>query len=1294
MPVYRLEITPRPEHETGRGRTLIHTAHQLGLTGLTTCHPSRLIFLQGNLSEAQVQRIGAELLADPVTERLETRDLRLTDTIASLQSPVSNLPISQSLNLSISPFIETTLLPGVTDPPAENLVRAAHLLGIAGLERAATGERFVLEGDVDAAALQRLATELFANPVIQRTTINELITPPFFAYQLSDEKIETISLRNVNDAELLSISKERRLALDLAEMQAIQRYFRDEGRDPTDTELEMLAQTWSEHCVHKTFRATIDYLGPLPGQTNSPTPQRINGLLKSLIRQATETLNKPWVRSAFVDNAGIISFDDQFDLAFKVETHNHPSALEPFGGANTGVGGVVRDVLGVSARPIANTDILCFGPPDLPHDRLPEGVLHPRRIADGVIHGIEDYGNKMGIPTVNGSINYHEGYTANPLVYCGCLGLLPRDSNPTQVQVGDLIVAVGGRTGRDGLRGATFSSMEMDVTTSEIAGTAVQIGNPIMEKQVQEVILRARDEQLYNAITDCGAGGFSSAVGEMGKETGAKVQLQAITLKYPGLRPWEMWLSEAQERMVLAVPAEKWPQLQAICAGQDVEAIQLGIFDGSGRVTIYYGDKLVGDLDAHFLHEGIPQRHLKAEWQPVPQYRSSLNWFAMPNFTEMLIRLLAHPNVRSKEDTIRRYDHEIQGGAAAKPLVGTRNHGPGDATVLVPQAAQTRPLAYSQTRGVALSNGICPSYGEIDPYAMAWAAVDEAVRNAVAVGADPEQIAILDNFCWGNPNLPDRLGSLVRCTQGCYDAALAYEAPFISGKDSLNNEYTGADGQKHAIPGTLLISALAIVPDVAHTVTMDLKAAGNLLYVLGETKPELGGTLFTQQQGLDNGIVPQPVHEASAHYRALHQAMRAGLVQSAHDCSEGGLAVALAEMSLAGELGVAVDLALSPQGENLSLDEVLFAESQGRLVLEVKEDDAAAFEAMMNGVPCGRVGHVTPSAFTITYQAQLLIQSTPIELEQAWRGHLAVNREPLAVSSEQLAVSSKQSQVSSLQSLSPQHSALSTQHSLPSRPRVLILHANGTNRDHDAALACALAGGEPEIVHINQLLAGERHFSDYHMLIVPGGFSYGDDMGAGVLWAMDLRHRFGERVQRFVESGRPVLGICNGFQTLVKAGLLPGKHSALSTQHSALRPTTLTYNASAHFECRWVYLQADTASPCLFTQGLEELVYCPVAHGEGRVAVNDAGVAAALQAQHLIPLTYVNRDGSPAEYPANPNGSVFNIAALCNPAGNVMGLMPHPENHIFPWQHPRWRRGEGGMLGLRLFENGVKAAKQ
>ena len=370
-----------------------------------------------------------------------------------------------------------------------------------------------------------------------------------------DERlVETIAIRNRDEAGLLALSRERRLSLDLAEMQAIQAYFRSKDREPTDVELETLAQTWSEHCVHKTFRAEIEYrsegMGGEEAMTDVSSPPRlpassapssspllIDGLLNTYIRAATERVNKPWVRSAFVDNAGIVEFDDMFDLAFKVETHNHPSALEPFGGANTGVGGVIRDILGVSARPIANTDVLCFGPEDLPEDKLPAGVLHPRRVAAGVIHGIEDYGNKMGIPTVNGAVHYHPGFTANPLVYCGCLGILPRGSHRplSDAQAGDLIIAIGGRTGRDGLRGATFSSMEMDHTTGAIASTAVQIGNPIVEKQVAEVILRARDAGLYHAITDCGAGGFSSAVGEMGENVGASVQLRDIPLKYPGL---------------------------------------------------------------------------------------------------------------------------------------------------------------------------------------------------------------------------------------------------------------------------------------------------------------------------------------------------------------------------------------------------------------------------------------------------------------------------------------------------------------------------------------------------------------------------------------------------------------------------------------------------------------------------------------------------------------------------------------------------------------------------------------
>ncbi|MEO8393675.1 MAG: phosphoribosylformylglycinamidine synthase subunit PurL, partial [Chloroflexota bacterium] len=1019
-------------------------------------------------------------------------------------------------------------------------------------------------------------------------------------------------------------------------------YFEAEKRDPSDAELETLAQTWSEHCVHKTFKALIDYTDADTGET-----QTIDGLLRTYIRAATEQIDKPWVHSAFVDNAGIVAFDDVWDLAFKVETHNHPSALEPFGGANTGVGGVVRDILGVSARPIANTDVLCFGLPDTPESALPEGTLHPQRIAEGVIHGVEDYGNKMGIPTVNGAVLYHPGYTANPLVFCGCLGLLPRGAHMTGVKDGDLIVVIGGRTGRDGLRGATFSSMEMDTSTSTSAGSVVQIGHPIHEKQVQEVVLKLRDARLYHAITDCGAGGLSSAVGEMAAGVGARVQLETVPLKYPGLRPWEIWLSEAQERMVLAVKPSDWGQLQVICAGQDVEAVQIGIFEATGRLSLAYGEHFVADIAVAFLHDGIPQLHLKAVWHsPEVQALNDPSFDA----SKMLLALLAHPNIRSKEAIVRRYDHEVQGGTAVKPLVGEGKHGHGDAAVLVPLDTQRA----ASEKGVALSAGINPLYGELDPYAMAWAAIDEAFRNLVAVGADPDQVALLDNFCWGSPYLADRMGSLVRSAQGCYDAAVAYSAPFISGKDSLNNEYNDVDGTRHAIPGTLLISALGIVPNVAKTVTTDLKTPVNLLYIVGDTRAEFGGSHLHLLQGLTGGTVPQPVPDAPNRLRALHQAISAGLVRACHDCSEGGIALALAEMCIGGQCGAEIAVPFENQ--------LLFSESLCRFIVEVDPKNAAAFEQVLAGFPFERVGVVSEQdALKITAKDTALVLKL-VDLEMAWRG---------AVSTPVKAVSS------------PKQAQKLTASRRIAEPRVLVLHANGTNRDRDAALACELAGALAEIVHINQLVNGERKLLDYHMLVVPGGFSYGDDLGAGKLWALDLQRRFGQDVERFVSEGRPVLGICNGFQALVKAGLLPG-----DTEH----PVTLTYNASAHFECRWVYLQPNPQSVCLNTEGLDEPIYCPVAHGEGRLAVSNPATADALWAEGFVPLRYAEMDGSPAVYPANPNGSIGGIAGLCNRAGNVFGLMPHPEDHVFFWQHPQWHRGEAGMAGLRLFQNGVKRA--
>jgi phosphoribosylformylglycinamidine synthase II len=956
--IVRVEIGLKPEGFDARGAEIVHQAATVGVA-VGGAAVRDLVFLGGErLTAAEVERVVRTLLLDPVVADA---------TVVPMPAVFEATPGAR--------IVEVVPRPGVTDSPAESLLAAAATLGVTGLEAVATGRRVVLRG-VDDAAVPRLAKALLANEVVEDLVIDGLVEPPFVQGTKRDLTVEVIPLRGLDDEGLMALSRERRLSLDRVEMRAVQALFEAEQRDPTDAELEMFAQTWSEHCVHKTFKARIEL-------DEDGTLSVVDSMFKTYIAAATHATTSPWLRSVFVDNAGIVGFEEGWDLAFKVETHNHPSALEPFGGANTGVGGVIRDVLGVSARPIATTDVLCFGPPELPLDQLPPGVLHPRRIAGGVVAGIGDYGNKMGIPTVNGAITYDRGYTANPLVYCGCLGLLPTGSHKTGARPGDLVVCIGGRTGRDGLRGATFSSMEMDVETHQVAGTSVQIGHAIHEKQAMEALLQARDEGLYSAVTDCGAGGLSSAIGEMAEHTGARIHLERVPLKYSGLRPWEIWLSEAQERMVLAVPPEKFARFEAICAAWGTDCTSLGTFSGDGRLRITLDEVQVADLSMSALHDGIPQRQLKAVWRTPalsePAFEADL--------AADLLAILATPDVRSKEDVVRTYDHEVQAGTVVKPFVGASHDGPSDAAVLRPLEV-VRATGRADGLGVALSVGIRPSYGLIDPYGMAWACVDEAIRNAVAVGADPDRVAILDNFCWGNPALPDRLGGLVRCARGCHDAAVAFGAPYISGKDSLNNEYTGSDGRKHAIPGTLLISALALVPDVAASVTMDLKEAGSALYVVGVTRDECGGSSWYQLHGEVGANLPVVPDGALALYRAVHAAMVAGLVRAAHDPSEGGLAVALAEMALAGGLGADVDLSAAAwAGEGRRDGALLFSESTTRLVCEVPAGAQAAFEAAVPGA--ARIGVVTAEpTLVIGGVAGTVVRVEVERLRAAWRGHV------------------------------------------------------------------------------------------------------------------------------------------------------------------------------------------------------------------------------------------------------------------------------------------------------------------
>ncbi len=961
----RIVVHPREDKPNA---SLLENANALGLDGIIAIRTRNVYFLSEHPGDEGIKRICGSLLADPVTEVARWRDVEQED-----------VPSAAGVQV-----VEVAFRPGVTDIPARELEKGMGELGFDTL-RAATGTRYEIEGTVSHDHLRRLTRALLCNETVQHFAFGEI--PPHFTTDAApDSTVEQVSLEGLNDAELVALSKARLLSLDANEMRAIQAHFAAEGRPATDVELETLAQTWSEHCVHKTFRARIDFTH-LDHKGNVLKQEQVDGLLRQYLRAATDELDRDWLRSAFVDNAGIIAFDDQYDLAFKVETHNHPSALEPFGGANTGVGGVVRDILGVSARPIANTDVLCFGPQDLPGDELPEGVLHPRRIAAGVVAGVGDYGNKLGLPTVNGAVLYDKGYIGNPLVYCGCVGLLPQGSHPRASQPGDLIVALGGRTGRDGLHGATFSSAELTQDTAEDSGSAVQIGDPITEKGLIELIEQARDERLYSAITDCGAGGFSSAVGEMGAELGASVELARVPLKYSGLRPWEIWLSEAQERMVLAVPPRHLPRLQELCERWGVELCVLGEFTGNHRLHVHYNGTVVADLPMEFLHDGLPRRHMKAVWQEPFDATSQSEGERELLYTgddsqpgglnDTLLTMLADPNVASKEEIVRRYDHEIRGGTIVRPFVGPEMDGPSDAAVVKPLGT------WEHNKAFVLSNGINPRPGKTDPYRMALSVIDEAVRNAVAVGADPDTLAILDNFCWGNPTYPDRLGSLVRTCQGCYDGAMAYRTPFISGKDSLYNEFNGTP-----IPGTLLISAIGIVPDIHQTLTMNLKQAGNLIYLLGETKAELGGSLhyyhISQKLGIPEpeGIVPGMPGEPLTRYRLLHQAIQQGLLAAAHDLSEGGLAVAIAEMCIAGRLGATLSL----PSADLDASTLLFSESNGRLLLEVYPSHADAVEDHFAGVALTKLGTVTDDdLLTIESNVGNVIHLSINDIEQAWK---------------------------------------------------------------------------------------------------------------------------------------------------------------------------------------------------------------------------------------------------------------------------------------------------------------------
>lgn len=786
-----------------------------------------------------------------------------------------------------------------------------------------------------------------------------------------------LKISDLDGDDLVALSQFMKLSLSREDMFAVQEIYREWDREPTDVELEVIAQTWSEHCKHRIFGATIEHQHG--GETET-----IHSLFKTYIYDVSHRIfdKKPgFVLSAFHDNAGFIELDDDLAICLKAETHNHPSAIEPYAGANTGLGGVIRDILGAGkgAKPIASLDVFCFGAPDTSMDHIKAAdVIHPLGVMRGVVRGVRDYGNRMGIPTVSGAIQFDDSYIYNPLVFCGTAGVIRKKDIDKEVKAGMRIIAVGGRTGRDGLHGATFSSAALDTESHEEDQQAVQIGNPIEEKKAADFVLAAKDKGLIESVTDCGAGGFSSACGEMLEICGGVIDLDQVKLKEAGLVSWEIFISESQERMVLAVNEASLPELQKLADLYETEMTELGSADGSGILKVKHHGKIVCQLDCSKLHDA-PIRQLKATWEgktlPVEAPILTHPGTALKDlFTDFAIA--------SREPIIREYDHEVQGNTVLKPLAGASGDAPQDAAVIRISGSK---------RLMSMSVAILPEWGKTDPYAMGTACVDECVRQLVASGADPDRIAILDNFCVGNPEADEELGALVETVKGIAAAAETYGAPFVSGKDSFYNYFETEDGPV-SIPVTILISGMGVVEEAAHVTGASLRRSDSLLAIIGHTQSSLGGSVFARRHGLENSEVPSTaLDEAFQCYRQYYEAIKQGLILSAHDVSEGGLAVALAESAFSGKAGLEIDLCSLPMEDDASKAAMLFGESPSRLVIEVAPENLGKVATLFEGLPFAALGRATSahSNLVIEWGKETLINEPINELKSLWKNGLA-----------------------------------------------------------------------------------------------------------------------------------------------------------------------------------------------------------------------------------------------------------------------------------------------------------------
>ncbi|MBN2650922.1 MAG: hypothetical protein JXR63_00965 [Spirochaetales bacterium] len=901
---------------------------------------------------------------------------------------------------------EITYKPGVTDPVALTARKAIELETGKKLDRETrvqTARLFLIKTKILSPAELTALNKFLHNELIQVSTIinkkewqDGARFPMIYDGKVAESstEVQEIEIKELSDGDLVRLSKEMLLALTIDEMLAIKGYYAREDiqavraknnlpLEPTDIELEMIAQTWSEHCKHKILNATINY-------HDGEHQETIKSLFKEYVKQTTDELaaTRTYLRSVFHDDSGVIQFDEENLVCFKVETHNSPSALDPYGGSITGIVGVNRDIIGTGrgARPIFNTNVLCFGDPDTDPDSIPKGLLHPKQVMSGVHHGIIDGGNQSGIPVVAGAFIFDDSYVGKPLVFCGTGGIIPakihgKDAWVKTIEKGDNVVMLGGRIGKDGIHGATFSSLALDETSPT---SAVQIGDPITQKKVLDFLMEARDKNLYKGGTDNGAGGLSSSLGELAEDSGGiKIELDKAPLKYAGLAPWQILVSESQERMSICVGDDTIEEFLALSKKRDVESNVIGKFTDSGFVELFYEEKMVGNLELEFLHKGLPEMKLKAVWDaPI---RPEVKIEEKTSYNEDLCALLSDSTIASKEPLVRQYDHEVQAQSIVKPFVGEKADAPADGAVVKPVP--------TSNRGLTVTHGLAQRYSDLDAYSMAACGVDEAFRAHIALGGNPEIASALDNFCWPDPvkseTTPDgeyKLAQLVRACKGLKDTCLKYGIPLISGKDSMKNDANLA-GKKVSVRPTLLISLMGIIDDVTKSMTTDFKKEGNLIYILGKTNGELGGTSYEKVSNTLYPNVPQlNADEALDLYKKLNKAITSEIVETTHDLADGGLAVALAESVLGSRIGATIDISQLTADSQLQELEILFCETPSRFIVEVAPQNKVAFEQALAGSYFAEIGKIAKNdKLVINNASKVIVDVTMNEIEKAWK---------------------------------------------------------------------------------------------------------------------------------------------------------------------------------------------------------------------------------------------------------------------------------------------------------------------